>query len=253
LNWEKVGKSLAGVLVALVCAAALYLVFRHDPRLEAELTYQSLTYPSQFSERISQTNDALKYEQLYDHARSIAGAALSHDQLDKFVDLAQAPYRTLFAKPFEAGLVDHRTGLFITLRNTGEAPIRNVRIRLPVKGLVQVRDEAGNDNLLETATSTVEIPAIGAEAQARVWIYFDGDYSQIAQAGVRISHDGGEARVRVFESFAGIQASVARYATELVVALAWLLLTLLGLGYICLLQHRALAVKAKNAHGSTER
>ncbi len=249
MNWEKVGKSLAGVLIALVCVSALYLMLRDNARLEADVTYQSLTYPSQFSERISQTSDALKYEQLYEHARSISGGVIGHEQLDKLVDLAQAPYRKLFAKPFEAGLVDHRTGLFITLRNTGDTPVRNVHIRLPAKGLVQVRDEAGNDTLLETATSSVDIPAIGADAQARVWIYFDGDYTQIAQAGVRIGHDGGEARVLVYESFAGNQATVAHYATELLIALVWLLLTLAGLGYICLLQHRALAVKNKESLG----
>lgn len=245
MNWEKVGKTLASVLFALLCIAALYLTFKDSARLEADLTYQTLTYPSQFSERISQTNEALKYEQLYDHARSITDNALSHEQLDKLVDLAQAPYRRLFAKPFEAGLVDHRTGLFITLHNAGDTPVKDVRIRLPAKGLVQVRDEAGNDTLLETATASVDIPLIGPQAQARVWIYFDGDYAQITQAGARISHADGDTEIRVHEAFAGLQASVARYAVELIVALGWLLLTLFGLGYICLLQHRALAVKSR--------
>lgn len=245
MNWENVGKALAGVLIALVCVTALYFVLKDDARLEAELTYQTLTYPSQFSERISQTNDALKYEQLYDRARSIAGGELSHDQLDKLVDMAQAPYRQLFAKPFEAGLVDHRTGLFITLRNTGDAAVKDVRVRLPAKGLVQVRDEAGNDTLPEAATSSIDIASIAPGAQARIWVYFDADYAQITQAGVRIVHADGEAQMRVFDAFAGHQATIARYADELMIALGWLLLTLLGLGYICLLQHRALAARSK--------
>lgn len=163
MSWEKVGKALVGVLAVATSVAALYMALRGDSGLEARLTYAYLTYPSQFSERISTTNDLLKYERLHAQVSAIGKGALDHQQVDKVVDLAQAPYLQLFAKPFEAGLVDHRTGLLIELRNKGQTPLKNVHIRLPAKGLVQIRDDSGNDNILQAPTSTIDIDTIGRE------------------------------------------------------------------------------------------
>ena len=160
MSWDKVGKLLVAVLIGLLVVLVAYGFLKSRPRLEATLTYAYLTYPSQFSERISKASELLKYEQLHRRIRSIGQGGLSDEQVDKLVDLAQAPYAQLFAKPFEAGLVDHRTGLLIDLRNTGDALVRNVKVNLPAKGLVQVRDAQGNDNIVEVSTSTVEIPTL---------------------------------------------------------------------------------------------
>ena len=167
---------------------------------------------------------------------------MNQEQVDRLIDLAQAPYAQLFAKPFEAGLVDHRTGLLIDLRNTGDTEVREVRIRLPAKGLVQVRDAAGNDTLYEASTPAVEIPAIEQGGECKVWVYFDADYSQIRQGGISISHADGVADVRVYREFAGFPAWVARYSRELMIVLCGLLLSVLGLGYACLGRRRASAL-----------
>lgn len=126
MSWDKVGKLLVAVLVGLMVLSAAYALFRGNPRLEASLTYAYLTYPGQFSERISKASDQLKYEQLQGRINSISQGQLSHDQVERLVELAQLPYAQLFAKPFEAGLVDHRTGLLIELHNSGDAPVRQV-------------------------------------------------------------------------------------------------------------------------------
>ena len=179
MSWDKVGKLLVAVLVGLMVLLAAYVLLRGNPRLEASLSYAYLTYPTQFSERISKASEQLKYEQLQGRINSIGQGELSHDQVERLIEMAQAPYAQLFAKPFEAGLVDHRTGLLIELRNSGDAPVREVKIRLPAKGLVQVRDAAGNDTLLETATAQVDIPSIEPGGTCKVWVYFDADYLQI--------------------------------------------------------------------------
>ncbi|NIF27039.1 hypothetical protein F3J44_11745 [Pantoea sp. Tr-811] len=234
MSWEKVGKLLAAVLLGVVALLVGYAVLKDQPRLTATLTYAYLTYPSQFSERISRANDQLKYERLQPRINSIGEGALSQYQVDKLVELAQEPYAQLFAKPFEAGLVDHRTGLLIDLHNTGSSEVRQVKVRLPVKGLVQVRDAAGNDSIFESATSGVQIPAIEPGGSSRVWVYFDADYSQIRQGGLGISFDGGEAQVRVYHEYTGFPALVARYSHELVAVLGLALLAVLAMGYACL-------------------
>ncbi|MEX5339375.1 hypothetical protein [Pseudomonas sp. I2] len=240
MSWEKVGKSLVGLLVVAASAAALYAMFKDDDGLQARLTYSYLTYPSQFSERISKTNELLKYERLHAQIREVGKGVLNRQQLDKLVDLAQAPYLQLFAKPFEAGLVDHRTGLLIELRNKGDAPVRDVRIRLPAKGLVQIRDENGNDNILQEPTGLIDIASIGREGHCKVWVYFDSDYSQIRQGGISIRHADGLADVQVYREFVGFPAWVGRYSRELMLLLACLFIGVLGLGYVCLAQRRAL-------------
>jgi hypothetical protein len=225
---------LLGLMVLLVA----YVLLKDQPRLEATLTYAYLTYPSQFSERISKANEQLKYEQLLPRINSISDGALNPYQVDKLIELAQAPYAQLFAKPFEAGLVDHRTGLLIDLLNGGDSDVREVKIRLPAKGLVQVRDAAGNDTLYEAATAQVEIPAIEQGGECRVWVYFDADYSLIRQGGINISFAGGQADVRVYREFTGFPALVARYSQELMGLLGVLLLGVVGMGYACLVRRR---------------
>ncbi|UBM23596.1 hypothetical protein K8374_14450 [Pseudomonas sp. p1(2021b)] len=238
MSWEKVGKALVGVLVVATSVAALYALLKDDAGLEARLTYAYLTYPSQFSERISTTNDLLKYERLHEQVSAIGKGALSHQQVDKLVELAQAPYLQLFAKPFEAGLVDHRTGLLIELRNKGQTPLRKVQIRLPAKGLVQIRDDAGNDTIVQAPTSVIEIDAIRREGASKVWVYFDSDYSLIRQGGISIRHDGGAADVQIYREFVGFPAWAGRYGRELVAALAVLVVVVLGLGAVCFRQRR---------------
>lgn len=241
MSWEKVGKALVGVLVVATSVAALSVALKDDSGLEARLTYAYLTYPSQFSERISTTNDLLKYERLHAQVSAIGKGALNHQQVDKLVDLAQAPYLQLFAKPFEAGLVDHRTGLLIELRNKGQTPLKNVHIRLPAKGLVQIRDDAGNDNILQAPTSTIDIDAIGREGACKVWVYFDSDYSLIRQGGISIRHAGGAADVQVYRELVGFPAWVGRYSREVSVLVAVLAVAALGLCAVCLRQRRKLA------------
>lgn len=238
LSWDKVGKCLVALLIGLMVILVAYVVIKGRPRLEASLTYAYLTYPSQFSERISKTSELLKYEQLQGRINSIGQGELSHEQVDRLIELAQAPYAQLFAKPFEAGLVDHRTGLLIDLRNMGDAPVRQVTIRLPAKGLVQVRDAAGNDTIIEAATPVVEIPAIEPGGACKVWVYFDADYSQIRQGGVSIRHADGVADVQVYREFSGFPALVARYSRELMVLLGVLGFGVLALAYACLSRRR---------------
>ena len=238
MSWDKVGKLLVAVLLGLMVLLTAYVLLRSSPRLEASLTYAYLTYPTQFSERISKASEQLKYEQLQGRINSIGQGGLSHDQVERLIEMAQAPYAQLFAKPFEAGLVDHRTGLLIELRNSGDAPVREVKIRLPAKGLVQVRDAAGNDTLLETATAQVDIPAIEPGGTCKVWVYFDADYLQIRQGGVSISHADGVANVQVYHEVIGFPAMVARYSRELMVLLGVLAVSVLGLAYACLARRR---------------
>nr|WP_314483693.1 hypothetical protein [uncultured Pseudomonas sp.] len=234
MSWDKVGKLLVAVLIGLIALLCVYKVVMGNPRLEASLTYAYLTYPGQFSERISKASEQLKYEQLSGRINSIGQGQLSRDQVDRLVEMAQAPYAQLFAKPFEAGLVDHRTGLLIELQNTGDAPVEQVKIRLPTKGLVQIRDAAGNDTLLENATAQLEIPTIEAGGSSRVWVYFDADYSQVRQSGVGISYADGTADVQVYQSVTGFPAWAARYSTELMMLVVVLGLSVLALGYLCL-------------------
>ncbi|AHC82032.1 MULTISPECIES: hypothetical protein [Pseudomonas] len=238
MSWDKVGKLLVAVLLGLMVLLAAYGLLRGNPRLEASLTYAYLTYPSQFSERITKASEQLKYEQLQGRINAISEGGLSHDQVERLIEMAQAPYAQLFAKPFEAGLVDHRTGLLIELRNRGDAQVRQVKIRLPAKGLVQVRDAAGNDTILETSTMQADIPVIEPGGVCKVWVYFDADYSQIRQGGVSISHADGNADIQVYREVIGIPAWVARYSRELMMLLGVLAASVLGLGYACLSRRR---------------
>ncbi|MFJ4153582.1 hypothetical protein ACIPZF_02060 [Pseudomonas sp. NPDC089752] len=239
MSWDKVGKLLVALLLGLMITLVAYVALKDNARLEASLTYAYLTYPSQFSERVSKASEQLKYERLQPRISGIGQGALNQDQVDRLVDLAQAPYVQLFAKPFEAGLVDHRTGLLIDLRNPGDVDVREVKIRLPIKGLVQVRDASGNDTIIQAPTAIVEIPSIEPGGECKVWVYFDADYSQIRQGGISISHADGTTDVQVYREFVGFPAWVARYSRALMVVLGVLGLCVLGLGYACITRRRA--------------
>ncbi|AXA25537.1 hypothetical protein [Pseudomonas putida] len=240
MSWEKVGKALAGLLVIVVAGAAFYASLKDDRGLKAYVAYEALTYPSQFNERIGQAREQLKYERLFAGVEALAKGALSRDQVEALVAQAQTPYMQLFAKPFEAGLVDHRTGLFITLRNTRDEPLKQVHIRLPAKGLVQVRDDAGDDSIPENATNIIEIPSIEAGGVCRVWVYFDADISQITQGGISIVHAEGPAQIQVMREVSGFEATMARYGQILVGLVVASGVLLLGLAYVIVRQRRRL-------------
>ncbi|ANC03812.1 hypothetical protein AB688_17410 [Pseudomonas putida] len=240
MSWEKVGKALAGLLVIVVAGAALYASLKDDRSLKAYVAYEALTYPSQFNERIGQAREQLKYERLFAGVEALAKGALSRDQVEALVAQAQTPYMQLFAKPFEAGLVDHRTGLFITLRNTRDEPLKQVHIRLPAKGLVQVRDDAGDDSIPENATNIIEIPSIEAGGVCRVWVYFDADISQITQGGISIVHAEGPAQIQVMREVSGFEATMARYGQILVGLVVASGVLVLGLAYVIVRQRRRL-------------
>lgn len=240
MSWEKVGKALAGLLVIVVAGAAFYASLKDDRGLKAYVAYEALTYPSQFNERIGQAREQLKYERLFAGVEALAKGALSRDQVEALVAQAQTPYMQLFAKPFEAGLVDHRTGLFITLRNTRDEPLKQVHIRLPAKGLVQVRDDAGDDSIPENATNIIEIPSIEAGGVCRVWVYFDADISQITQGGISIVHAEGPAQIQVMREVSGFEATMARYGQILVGLVVASGVLVLGLAYVIVRQRRRL-------------
>lgn len=239
MSWEKVGKSLVGLLLLAVVGAGFYAGLSNDDRLQARLTYAHLTYPGQFNERVTQANDLLKYERLQQRINDIGGASLNHAQVDQLVDLAQAPYLQLFARPFEAGLVDHRTGLLIELHNHRQSAVKAVHVRLPAKGLVQIRDGEGNDTLIQAPTNSVQIPSLDAGAEAKVWVYFDADYSQIRQGGISIRHAEGGADIEVYREFIGLPAWLARHSILLTTLLGALSLAVLGLAYALLARKRS--------------
>ncbi|MDH0649081.1 hypothetical protein N5D48_18480 [Pseudomonas sp. GD03858] len=238
MSWEKVGKLLVGLLLIAAVAAMLHAALGDDRRLQARLTYAHLTYPGQFNERVSQSNDLLKYERLHARISDIGAGALDHAQIDKLVELAQAPYLQLFARPFEAGLVDHRTGLLIELANPASEPVKAVQVRLPARGLVQVRDAAGNDTLIQAPTNLVDIPGIDGMSESKVWVYFDNDYSQIRQGGISIRSEDGGADIQVYREVTGFPALLARYSQMVVALFAALLAGMLWLGHACLARRR---------------
>ena len=237
MSWEKVGKTLAGVLLVVAIALGLHGWLGEESRLKAYLSYEYLTYPGQFSERISHANDALKFEPLNAEVQAIAQGALSREQTERMVALAQAPYRQLLAKPFEAGLVDHRTGLVISLHNTSQTPLSRVAIRLPVRGLVQVRDEEGQDRLPETAIDRIEIPSIAPGGAVKIWVYFDADYAQVRQGGISITHADGDAEILVWREVVGWQSFFAHYG---LLFFSLLTLALIALLIVCARQRSRL-------------
>ena len=83
MSWDKVGKLLVAVLIGLAALLFVYKAVMGNPRLEASLTYAYLTYPGQFSERISKASEQLKYEQLSARINTIGQGQLSRDQVDR--------------------------------------------------------------------------------------------------------------------------------------------------------------------------
>lgn len=246
MSWEKVGKSLVGVLAVLVLVIMGFVLTRGDARLQAYLTYDSLTYPTQFSARISAASEQLKYDVLSRQVQRIGAGALDQDQVAQLVEVSQAPFRQMFAKPFEAGLVDHRTALYIDLNNASEQTVRDIHIRLPAKGLVQVRNDAGDDEVHELPTSAVDIPEITPGGSAKVWVYFDSDYSEIRQGSISIRDAEGKAYLHVYRAFTGLDADVAQYRVPLLWLLGCLLAGVLGLACLCLTQRRRLHVSGRH-------
>lgn len=210
MSWVKFGVLLA-LPGALLSILSMYMVFKDDNKLEADLSYQYDSAPRLFTERLETVKEHLDYTRLYDDIKQAGNGALSHEQINKIVDLSQAPYRALFAAPFERGPDNYPVRLLITLRNTGSKVIKEVHIKLPEKGVVQIRDESRIDTLKPDLLSSVEIPAIVQNGVYRVWVYFPGDLETLREKDVHIGYSDGVAQVRVSEEVIGLDAYMARY------------------------------------------
>jgi len=236
LSWKKTGSFLLALITALASIAAIYDVFfKDDTRLEAELTYSHMDFPSQYLERLNKGSEKLKYDYLYDHVKGISNESLNHEQINKLVDLSRAPFREIYDKPFESGLAQYQSELVIYMRNSGDKVVKDVHITLPAKGLVQIRDEAKNNTILDAPVSTVKIPAIVQNGTSTVWIFFEDELKEIKQGQVNIGFADGVAKVEVNEQFSGFDATVAKYSEELMVLVAALVfLVLFALYLLCL-------------------
>jgi len=227
LSWEKVGKTLVTLISCIGSIVAIYAVLKDDNKLEAYLSYDYQSYPRQFSERVNKASDKLGYGYLYDGIKEVASDALSHEQIDKIVSLSQAPYLHIFDGPFKKGPDVYPAGLYIYLTNTGEKVVKDVHIKLPAKGLVRIRDDSGNETVMEEPTGRVIIPSLVQNGAYRVWVYFDGDLEALKKEGVRIGYNDGVAKIEVFEEFAGLEAAVAKYSAELITLLIFLAMLLI--------------------------
>ena len=210
MSWVKFGVLLA-LPGALLSVLGIYMALKDDNKLEADLSYQYDSAPRLFTERLETVKEHLDYTRLYDDIKQASNGALSHEQINKIVDLSQAPYQALFAAPFERGPDNYPVRLLITLRNTGSKVIKEVHIKLPEKGVVQIRDESRIDTLKPDLLSSVEIPAIVQNGVYRIWVYFQGDLETLMEKDVHIGYSDGVAQVRVSEEVIGLDAYMARY------------------------------------------
>lgn len=210
MSWVKFGVLLA-LPGALLSVLGIYMVLKDDNKLEADLSYQYDSAPRLFTERLDAVKEHLDYTRLFDDIKQAGNGALSHEQINKIVDLSQAPYQALFAAPFERGPDNYPVRLLITLRNTGSKVIKEVHVKLPQKGVVQIRDESRIDTLKPDLLSSVEIPAIVQNGVYRVWVYFQGDLKTLMEKDVHIGYSDGVAQVRVSEEVIGLDAHMARY------------------------------------------
>ncbi|WP_248750298.1 hypothetical protein [Pseudomonas sp. MWU15-20650] len=247
MSWEKVGKFLVALLACMASITAIYVAFKDDTKLEADLSYHYQSTPSQFSERLAKAGETLKYGTVYDSIKRVAGDALSHEQIDKMVDLVQAPYLSIFDKPFQKGPDNYPVRLFIHLQNTGSKVVKDVHIKLPAKGLVQIRDDSHNETVKPELTSSVEIPSIVQNGVYKLWIYFEGDLEALKAQGVHIGSSDGVAQVRVYEEVIGFKAHVAENTGVLMAMLVALLVAVLMALYLVVTTHETADGTAQNA------
>lgn len=235
MNWERIGKFLVGFFACAAGIAAVYgTFFKDEANLQATLTYDYQTYPRQFIERMDSSKEELKYRYLYESIEKVTEGSLNHEQISEIVGLSQKPYLDMFSDPFQSGLDKYGTRLFIYLKNRGGKVANDVYIKLPAKGIVQVRDDAKNHTLIEAKTTSVTIPSIVQNGDVRVWVYFDADFDDIRHSTINIGYSDGVADIDVYENYKGLSAKVAYYSKEILLALFIMAVILMGLFSILL-------------------
>lgn len=219
MSWGKFVTLLFGLPGVLLSIIGLHTAINDRNELEADLSYQYEAAPRLFTDRFRGVTDSLDYSRLYDNIKAIGNGALSHEQINKLVDLSQAPYRALFDAPFERGPENYPVRLLIKLRNTGHKVIKEVHIKLPAKGVVQIRDDSRVDTLKPELMSSIDIPSIVQNGTYTLWIHFPGDLETLNQQDVHIGYSDGVAKVRVYEEAIGFEAIMARYGLLMVAGL----------------------------------
>jgi hypothetical protein len=243
LSWGKIGTFLLALPPALLAIMTLYTMFIDRNKLEADLSYQYASAPRLFTDRFRGVTDSLDYNRLYDNIKNIGNGALSHEQINQLVDLNQAPYRALFDAPFGGGPEKYPVRLLIELRNTGNKVIKDVHIKLPAKGVVQIRDDSGVDAIKPELMSSIEIPAIVQNGEYTIWINFAGDLETLKGQEVNIGYSDGVAKVRVSQEVIGLEASMARYGILWVVGLLTLFYLYAVIVYLLLPAFREVEAK----------
>jgi hypothetical protein len=132
-------------------------------------------------------------------------------------------------------LVDHRTGLLIELFNHRQRPLQAVQIRLPAKGLVQIRDSRGQRPCWRRP------PTLSGNPQYRSGRADMGistpDYAVIRQGGTfSIRHADGSADIQVYPRSARLRGAGGTLQRRADGAAGRVAVEVLWLGYRSLVQ-----------------
>lgn len=230
IQWAQVGKFLSGACAAAAALFTALLAYNQQKAdLEAYLKYDYQNYPAQFLDRLEEVHALVEYERLYDGYQSILRDAASHEQLHAITRETQSIYGRLRTNPFERGIDEYGSSLFIYLKNRGDKAAEDVYVKLPAKGLVLVRDDSKNYETIPDKTNDVRISSIVQNGDAKIWVYFDAHHPDVVASSINIGHKEGFADVHIYEDYKGVDAWVAKNSELMIYLVVVLVVALAGL------------------------
>lgn len=209
MKGEKVSALIFGVITSVTAIVGLYIgLSSPSPQLKAEVSKYVSYVPPQYTEMMRNNRNLANSESL----SALIDKTVPDAQLKQKNELFEQVRKSMlapWASPFDRGVGDFQTMLFIWIKNEGSAVAKDVYVDLPQKGLMMIEDDKTELVTVAEQTRRYKIPSIKQGGAYKLWVWFPSKLEEVDEYTVSIGNDQQTAKMEYSKEFVGWPARVA--------------------------------------------
>jgi hypothetical protein len=211
LKAEKISALIFGLVTSVTAIVGSYILLSSpSPRLTAEVSKYVSYVPPQYSEMMLKSRKLANSETL----SALIDKAVPDAQLEQKSELFEKFRKNMlaaWASPFEKGVGEFETMLFISIKNEGSAIAKDVYVDLPQRGLMMIEDDKKELITVAEQNRRYKIPSIRQDGKYKLWVWFPENTEKVDEYAVNIGNDQQTATIEYRKEYVGLAARVADF------------------------------------------
>lgn len=206
-----------GLIVSIISSLASAVWILHEwnkptPVLMAQVSDNIFYTPPQYYLSMLQYSKEINWQKVYNSMSDVNDPAYTGVKERVASDIINT-MRIPFLPPFENGLEDYRTQVFIYIENNGEAISKDVYVDFPSKVLLMVKDDKGDTSHEDNLISRYKIPSIRQGGHYKLWAWVKND-DNFNKYKVKIGSEDQIANIEIGETYFGKTGKVINLIQE---------------------------------------